>query len=403
MTLKEKLAQLQKDMRAIMENATKDGREITDDELLQLEGMANEAEGVKERMERSEKAASILDGIGTAPEGEAPDPGNLQKSRSLGDFAKDAGMFDRWKAGAGKHEASTGAEFKAAPTDPFLSGTLGQTQYGPPVPTRLRRLTIAALFANGSLSASSLTYPQQGPVTGAPGTIFEGTTKPQMNFAWANVNEVLSKIAAITKVSDESMDDTPYLISVINAQLVQRLQIVEEDQLLNGDGTAPNIRGILNRSGVQVTGATTDTAANNLDSIYHGITLVETGGAYVPCDGLVIHPADYEKFRTSKDLNNQYFGGGPFTGAYGNGGYVDDPALWGLPTVVTPAMNIGTVLVGAFSMGGQVFRKGGIRVDTTNSDVNDFQNNLVALRAEERLLLAVYYPMAFCKITLGTA
>lgn len=401
-TLKEQLAQLQKDMRAIMEHATSGGREISEQEMQDLEKMAEEATSIKERIDRSEKASTILSGIGDTTEEEAPDPTGGTKAKSLGDFAKDSGLFDRWRAGQGKHEASSGAEFKA-PTDPFLVGTLGPTQYGPPVPTRLRRLTIANLFAAGTLQASSLTYPQQGAVSGTPGPIAEGTAKPQINFAWANVNEVLTKIAAITKVSDESMEDTPYLISVINAQLVQRLQLVEEDQLLNGSGVAPNLRGILNRSGVQATGAGTDQAANNLDSIYHGITLVETGPAYVPCDGLVIHPADYEKIRISKDQNKQYYGGGPFTGSYGNGGYVDDPAVWGLPTVVTPAITLGTVLVGAFAMGGQVFRKGGIRVDSTNSDVNDFENNLVALRAEERLLLAVYYPAAFCKITLGTA
>lgn len=401
MTLKEQLAKLQKDMRAIMEHASSGGREITDDEMRELEGMADQALDLKTRIDRSEKADSILSGIGDTAEEEAPEPG-ASKSRSLGDFAKDVGMFDRWRASSGKRQVSTGAEFKAA-TDPFLVGALGQTQYGPPVVTRLRRLTIANLFAAGSLSATSLTYPQQGAVTGAPGAIAEGGLKPSMNFAWANVNEVLSKLAALTKVSDESMEDTPYLVSVINAQLVQRLQIVEEDQIINGNGTAPNLRGILNRTGVQVTGATTDLAANNLDSIYHGITLVETGPAFVPADGLVIHPADYEKIRISKDTNKQYYGGGPFTGSYGNGGFVDDPAVWGLPTVVTPAITVGTVLVGAFSMGGQVFRKGGIRVDSTNSDVNDFENNLVALRAEERLLLAVYYPSAFCKVTLGTA
>jgi HK97 family phage major capsid protein len=402
MTLKEQLAQLQKDMRAIMEHATSGGREITDDEMTELEAKSNEAIDLKARIERSEKAGDILSGIGTAADEEAPEPAGGTKARSLGDFAKDAGMFDRWRSGAGRREASTGTEFKAA-TDPFLVGGLGQTQYGQPVNTRLRRLTIADLFASGSLSGSSLTYPQQGPVTGVPGAVAEGAAKPQINFAWANVNEVLSKLAAITKVSDESMEDTPYLISVINAQLVQRLQIVEEDQLLNGNGTAPNIRGILQRPGIQTTGTAGDPAANNLDTIFHAITLVETGPAFAPTDGIVVNPVDYEKFRLSKDTNEQYYGGGPFTGAYGNDGIAQQPGIWGYKTVVTPAISAGTVLVGSFSLGGQVFRKGGIRVDSTNSDVNDFQNNLVALRAEERLLLAVYYPTAFVKVTLGTA
>ena len=35
----------------------------------------------------------------------------------------------------------------------------------------------------------------------------------------------------------------------------------------------------------------------------------------------------------------------------------------------------------------------------TNSNEDDFKNNLVALRAEERLALAVYRPGAFGKVT----
>ena len=69
-------------------------------------------------------------------------------------------------------------------------------------------------------------------------------------------------------------------------------------------------------------------------------------------------------------------------------------------TVVTTAVTQGQPLVGAWKAGGQVFRKGGVRVETTNSDDNDFRYNRIAIRAEERLLLAVYIPKAFCKVTL---
>jgi HK97 family phage major capsid protein len=67
---------------------------------------------------------------------------------------------------------------------------------------------------------------------------------------------------------------------------------------------------------------------------------------------------------------------------------------------VTPAIAAGTVLVGAFNSAAQLFRKGGVQVDSTNSNEDDFKYNRVALRAEERILLAVYRPTAFVKVTL---
>jgi HK97 family phage major capsid protein len=97
----------------------------------------------------------------------------------------------------------------------------------------------------------------------------------------------------------------------------------------------------------------------------------------------VINPADWQSLRLSKDDNGQYYGGGPFTGAYGNGGFSGD-MLWGKPAVVTPSIAQGTALVGAFKTCAQVFRRGGITVEMTNSNEDDFLKNLVAIRAEER-------------------
>ena len=66
---------------------------------------------------------------------------------------------------------------------------------------------------------------------------------------------------------------------------------------------------------------------------------------------------------------------------------------------LTPSIVAGTALVGAFATQSQVFRKGGIRVEASNSHQDFFIKNLVAIRAEERLALAVYRPGAFGKVT----
>jgi HK97 family phage major capsid protein len=80
---------------------------------------------------------------------------------------------------------------------------------------------------------------------------------------------------------------------------------------------------------------------------------------------------------------------------------VNDPGVWGLRTVVTPAVPAGTAVVAAWAAGAQVFRKGGITVDSTNSDGDKFRSNISTIRAEERLGLAVYRPSAFDVVTLA--
>jgi HK97 family phage major capsid protein len=203
------------------------------------------------------------------------------------------------------------------------------------------------------------------------------------------------------------LEDASFVAGYVSGRLVLFVQLAEEDQLLNGNGTAPNIKGLLNRSGLATAVAVpgTPTQTDRIDSIYSQISAIRST-AFLEPDGIVINPTDWKTIRLNKDANNQYFGGGPFTGAYGvgpnpveHGSQGENPDLWGCRVVVTPAIAAGTALVGAFQTAAQIFRRSGITVEMTNSNSDDFEKNLVTMRAEERLALAVYRPGAFGKVT----
>lgn len=400
-TLLERRNALVDQAKEIVAAAKADGRDPTPDEVsaanLKL------AEIVRMDAELDAKAAGDdllgkLDGLTTALGRQV-----LAQEPTLGDhFAKSAAyreMVDR--KGVTRFTTGTNewdrAAVKAPPATTVSTG-LGQVQYGGWVESPLLRPTIADLFSSGTLSGTSFTYFQQGTVTGDFGWVAEDTEKPGLSFTGAPVNENLAKLAGVVKISDETAEDVPALVSVINNQLRVRLSLAEEQGLLNGNGLGPNINGLLGRAIQAEAGADT---SDNLDAIFRAATKVQTA-TYLSADGLVINPLDYQEARLGKDANGQYFAGGPFLGAYGNGGVQESPPIWGLRTVVTTAVPKGTAVVGAWKAGGQVFRKGGIRVESTNSDGDDFRFNRIAIRAEERLLLAVYLPLAFVKVTLST-
>ena len=113
-----------------------------------------------------------------------------------------------------------------------------------------------------------------------------------------------------------------------------------------------------------------------------------------------MNPTDYEEMRLSKDGNGQYFGGGYFTGTYGNGDIMLDPPVWGRRTVVTSAIPVGKVLVGAFKAS-KLFKKGGIRVESTNSNVDDFINDKITTRLRQREGLQVKFPSAYVYLDLS--
>ena len=128
---------------------------------------------------------------------------------------------------------------------------------------------------------------------------------------------------------------------------------------------------------------------STIDSILAAITEVQKD-AFVEPTAFVVHPTDWFQIRTSKDLEGNYLLG-PAT---------LDPSSarpWGLQTRVTTNALENTGLVGAFNQA-QVFRRSGIAIAISTENEDYFIYNKLAVRAEERLALAVYRPAAFCKV-----
>lgn len=267
-----------------------------------------------------------------------------------------------------------------------------------PIMVEQQRLTVRDLLSVGQTNLSSVPYIQETSYTNAATTVAEEGQKPEATFLLQDEFAPVKKIAVIAKVTDEMWNDFPTLRDYINSRLRFMVQEREEAQLLSGAGTGSEITGILTASIQSQSLAGATPAVNHANAFHNAITKIRATGKFEP-DGMVVHPDDWQQMRLATDDNNQYFGGGPFTGAYGNGVFANAPRYWGLPVVVTTAITSGTGLVGAFKLGAQIWDREGITVDSTNSDEDDFQYNRMAIRVEERLALAIYRLLAFCKVT----
>lgn len=269
-------------------------------------------------------------------------------------------------------------------------GPLIITDYQPGiVPLLFKRLVVADLIAPGTTTSNSVTYMKETTFTNAAAPVAEGAAKPESALVFAQTVDLVSKIAHFLPITEEMLEDYTQTQSYVDGRLRLGVQLTEEDQLLNGSGTAPALRGILNRTGLTAAQARgTDT---NADAIFKQVTTISTTVFVMP-DGVVMNPANWQTIQLAKDANGQYYGSGPFASA-------QQGTIWGLPKVSTPTIAAGTALVGAFQSSAQIFRKGGIRVEASNSHQDFFIKNLVALRAEERLALAVYRPAAFGTVT----
>jgi HK97 family phage major capsid protein len=374
---------------------------LSDVQVARMESIKGEIAAAKASDEAVKSGDALIAQLKDAGAPKAPE---AVAAKSLGEyFVKSTGSDLAGKRGS-RLTVST-PEFKAA-SDVQVTGTVfgnALTSIDTNIQLGLRRtLTIEDLLGAETISGTALTYfVESALVEGAFAQVLENGQKPQLHFGDPTaVTEALAKVAGFIKESDELVEDLPFLKTAIDGRLLYQLNLYIEDQLLNGSGAAGNLRGLLNRVGIQTEVRGSTAAGDNAqDTIFRAITKVQTGSG-LTADGIVISPADYQSLRLAKDGNQQYYGGGFFAGQYGNGGIMEQPPLWGLRTVVTPAIATGTVLVGAFGQAGSVVSKGGIRVEATNTEGNDFTNNRITVRAERRLALAVRRPAAFVKTTV---
>lgn len=217
-------------------------------------------------------------------------------------------------------------------------------------------------------------------------------TKPQSSISWERVTSPVETAATWMASTRQALADAGQIAALIDNQGRLMLELLEEEELLDGDGNSPDLLGVLHCPGVQ----TLDVgAADNLDAIRTARRLVRTGASRFQADGIVLNPIDSERFDLLKDLNGQYRGGNPI----GNFGF--NQPIWSLNRVESEAVEEGTALVGAFKPGATVYERQGITVYTSDSHADFFIKNLIAILFEERLGFAIFYPSAFVIVSLG--
>lgn len=383
--------------------AEKAARSNTPDEKAHIERLLDEVTRHKheiaeiEANESLRKAIEDMRGPVTQSIEEAP-----AGAHSIGEAFVKSESFQRSKAAGFSGQWTTGAVelpdgIKATVTE--AASAIGTVDVRPGI-TRIPNwpLRVADLIPQGTTGGTSVSYPLETTATNAAAATTEGDPKPESTLIFTMQTDPVQKIATFLPVSDEMLEDVPALQSYLDARLSLFVGQAEETELLSGNGTPPHIKGIMARSGIQTGSALSLDVDSSIDAIFRAMTAVRVTGLYEP-DGIVVHPTDWAGIRLMKDTAKQYYGGGPFTGAYGNGGGLAPDNLWGLPVVVTTSIAQGTVLVGAFKSAAFIFRKRGLTVEASNSHSDFFQKNLTAIRAEERLALAVSRESAFYKLT----
>lgn len=336
-----------------------------------------------------------------------------------------------------------------APGQVFLTGgaagTLVEPEFEPGIAElRFYPNVIESLFPSVPVNGGVVSYVKQTGMTNNAAATPEGATKPTSSVAVARYSDTIGKITNLERVTDETIEDAPQFWALVQQDGVLGVSRKFEVELLAGVGM-PGILGLLTRNapaaglsypsgfltpdtvtpvtnvvigGGVGSGASSETVASitpgrsftlptdytkgtaMAEGLLQAITDIRVTYFFEP-DAMVLNPTDWTTLRLAKDANGQYLGGSFFGTNYGVGannggvGIEDNLSLWGKRVVSTPVQPQGLPIVGDFRDGGKILRRGGMRVDVTNMNGFDFEQNLWTMRAEIRAGLQVKRPELF--------
>lgn len=248
-----------------------------------------------------------------------------------------------------------------------------------------RQFTIRDVIGSARTTSNVIEFPKETGFDNKAAPVAEGADKPYSDLTFELESAPVRTIAHLFKISRQMLDDGPALADYIGRRGTYGLKLVEENQILAGNGAGQNLHGIIPQATAfapQFSG-TGDTA---FDRINQAISQAED--ADIPVNAIILNKRDWREMLGIKDNEARYIADQSPFGLQGH-------FLWNLPVVATNAMPAGTFLTGAFQDGATVFDRLDVEVLISTENDLDFEKNLATVRIESRLALAVFRPDAF--------
>jgi hypothetical protein len=238
-------------------------------------------------------------------------------------------------------------------------------------------------------ASGDMTVKQSNAANDAAGLKKQSAFGTQVETAHA---EIIATWFAATR---KSLEQGQGLRSFIDNQGTYFLKLEEEDQLVNGDGTRPNLSGLLDQDERQHFDIHLTGGWDNLDALRHAKTMIRTGLSRLPGNFVLLNPNDSEGYDLLKNGINDYRGGNPIGGGFGDG----EQPIWRLRRVETEAVAEGTALVGSRVMA-TVFQRAPIRILLADQHSDFFVRNLGVILFEEEIAFPIYFPTALVEVKL---
>lgn len=244
-------------------------------------------------------------------------------------------------------------------------------------------LTIRELFRSIPVTSNMVNSLREASWTNDAAEVSQGAAKPESDATFEQYNVPITTVAHWIKVSNQLLADAPAIVAYIDTRARDGLAQRIDAQLLNGNGTSPNLSGLTDSGNFTAYTATSDDLL--VDAINRAkYALWATGN--MP-DVVIVNPADWGAMERTRE------GTGTGQYLYGAPGSMAGENPFGLRIVLSNNMLAGKFLVGAIDASAVLYTRQGATVEMGYVNA-DFTNNLVTIRVEERLGLGVERPSA---------
>ena len=260
------------------------------------------------------------------------------------------------------------------------------TRTGTVIPFATRPIQVIDVIPSTTTGQAAVVYMEETTYTNAAVEVSEGGTYPEAALGLTEKSVTVRKIAVWLPMTDEQLEDEPQARGYINNRLPFMVRQRLDGQLINGDGIAPNILGLLQTPSILSQAKGADPVP---DAVYKAMTQVRLTGRAIG-NTVVMHPTDWQNLRLLRTADGIYIWGSPSDSA--------PERLWGLPVAQSDAIAAGTGLVFDSSYVELAIRRG-IETQVTNSHGTYFVEGKQAVRADMRCCLVAYRPTSICKVT----
>lgn len=281
--------------------------------------------------------------------------------------------------------------------DITTSNVTGTTVYGAQSRTGIienpnRLVHMRQIVPGGTVGAGNDYYfmRENGNGEGNPAMVAEGAAKSQFDFDLVESSVKIETLAGYVRATRKAMQNIPGFISFLQSRMPHRLLNVEDNQILYGSGSTPDLAGLITTGGSNFV-ASASTASVLAEAIIDDISLLEDTYERA-ATAVVLRPIDYNGFFKNK--------------ASGSGEY-DLPAnvifvngqlyIGGVPVYKTTGLTSGDYIVGDFMNGAQFLIQNAMRLEFFEQDADNVTKNKITVRIEEDVCLPVFGSNYFIK------